>query len=340
MRRPSLTLRRHAVPEGIRITKVGLWYVMLTLLVATAATNTGNNALYMVLSLMLALLLVSGVASRQNVRRLELEVEAPREVFANRPARLRLALRSRGRLLPRWFLVVSLDRRGPPLLVPYLPRRGASEGELEVILPRRGPHTFRHAHLSSLFPFGLFRKGVRHRLGLDVLVFPELFPASAVEIESAGEIGDGAPRRAIWGHELHGLRSFREGDDPRGIHWKQTARTGRLVFVERQAESGRRLSILLDNGIGRVADVATAERFEGLVSEAATAAVDHLARGFEVELVTRDGRLPFAVGSRQRQAVLEELARIEPVPARGDALRPGDLGSALLRLRLEGEAAA
>jgi uncharacterized protein (DUF58 family) len=209
-------------------------------------------------------------------------------------------------------------------------------------LPRRWPPSFPHAQLSSLFPLGLFLKGVRHRLDLDVLVFPELFPASAVEIESAGEIGDGAPRRAVWGHELHGMRSFRQGDDPRGIHWKQTARTGRLVFVERQAESGRRLSILLDNGVGRVGDAATAERFEGLVSEAATAAVDHLARGFEVELVTRDGRLPFAVGSRQRQAVLEALARIEPVPARGEALRPGDSGSALLRLRLEteGEAAA
>lgn len=340
MRRPSLTFRRRGVPEGIRITKVGLWYVLLTLLVATAATNTGNNALYMVLSLMLALLLVSGVASRQNVRRLELEVEAPREVFANRPARLRVDLRSRGRLLPRWFLVVSLDRHGPPLLVPYLPRQGSSHGELEMILPRRGPHSFRHAHLSSLFPFGLFRKGVRHRLDLEVLVFPELYPASAAEIESAGEVGDGSPRRAVWGHELHGLRSFRRGDDPRGIHWKQTARTGRLIFVERQAESGRRLSILLDNGVGRVADVATAERFEGLVSEAATAAVDHLARGFEVELVTRDGRLPYAVGPRQRQAVLEALARIEPVPAQGEALRPGDLGSALLRLRLEGEEAA
>lgn len=340
MRRPSLTLRRDTAPEGIRITKVGLWYVLLTVLVATAATNTGNNALYMVLSLMLALLLVSGVASRQNVRRLELEVEAPREVFANRPAQLRVEVRSRGRLLPRWFLIVGLDRGGPPLLVPYLPRRGACRSELEVILPRRGPHTFRHAHLSSLFPFGLFRKGIRHRLGLEVLVFPELFPASAVEVESAGEIGDGAPRRAIWGHELHGLRGFRQGDDPRGIHWKQTARTGRLIFVERQAERGRRLSILLDNGVGQVPDVATAERFEGLVSEAATAAVDHLARGFEVELVTRDGRLPFAVGPRQRQAVLEALARIEPVPARDEALRPGDLGSALLRLRLDSEVAA
>jgi uncharacterized protein (DUF58 family) len=332
--------RRRTVPENIRITKVGLWYVLLTVLVAIAATNTGNNALYMVVSLMLALLVVSGVASRQNVRGMDIEVEPPREVFANRPAALRVTVANRGRLLPRWFLVVDLDRRGPPLLVPYLPRRDSIRGELEVILPRRGPHALRHAHVSSLFPFGLFRKGVRHRLDLEVLVFPEIYPASSVAIESAGDIGDGAPRRAVWGHELHGLRGFRQGDDPRGIHWKQTARTGELIYVERQAESGRRLSIVLDNGIGRTPQPPDAERFEGLVSEAATAAVDHLGRGFEVELVSRDGRLPFAAGPRQRRAVLEALARIEPVTAGGGALLPGDRGSALLRLRLEGEAAA
>lgn len=330
---------RRTTPDGIRITKVGLWYVLLTVLVAIAATNTGNNALYMVVSLMLALLVVSGVASRQNVRGLAIEVEPPREIFANRPATLHVDLANRGRL-PRWFLVASLDRRGPPLLVPYLPRKSASRGDLEVIVPRRGPQVFRHAHLSSLFPFGLFRKGVRHRLDLEVLVFPELYPASGVEIESAGEIGDGTPRRAVWGHELHGLRSFRAGDDPRGIHWKQTARTGELIFVERQAERGRRLSILLDNGVGRVVDPGTAERFEGLVSEAATAAVDHLARGFEVELVSREGRLPFATGPRQRRAVLEALARLEPVPAGGEPLLPSDGDASLLRLHLEAEAAA
>jgi hypothetical protein len=61
-------LSRRAVPEGIRITTVGLWYVLLSVLVAIAATNTGNNALYMVLALMFSVLILSGLASRENVR--------------------------------------------------------------------------------------------------------------------------------------------------------------------------------------------------------------------------------------------------------------------------------
>ena len=50
--------RSRPVPEGIRITKVGLWYVLFTVIVGVAATNTGNNALYLVLAVMLALLVV------------------------------------------------------------------------------------------------------------------------------------------------------------------------------------------------------------------------------------------------------------------------------------------
>ena len=53
--------RSRPVPEGIRITKVGLWFVLFTVIVGVAATTTGNNALYLVLSAMLALLVVSAI---------------------------------------------------------------------------------------------------------------------------------------------------------------------------------------------------------------------------------------------------------------------------------------
>jgi len=331
---------RRVTPEGIRITKVGLWYVLLTVVVAVAATNTGNNALYMVLSAMLAALVVSGVASRHNVRSLELTVAPPEEVFANRPFRMRFRLANRGLVVPRWFLLFRLEETGKPLLVPYLGRRAESRGELEAILPRRGRHRFGPGHVSSLFPFGFFRKGSRHRLDLEVLVYPEIFPAAARRADPSAHLGRGPSRRALWGHDLHALRGFRPGDDPRGIHWKQTARTGEIIFMEREAERGRRLAILLDNGIGRRRDPADDPRFEGLVSEAATAAVDHLARGFEIELVTRDRRLPFAGGPRQRHAVLEALALVETVPRAARPLTPSDPQAARLRLSLEREAAA
>jgi uncharacterized protein (DUF58 family) len=330
---------RRAVPEGIRSTTGGLWFGHHTLGVAIAATNTGNNALYMVLAMMLAALVVSGLASRENVRRLDVELEAPEEIFANRGFVLPFTLKSRSRFLPRWFLLFSVARSGQPLLVPFLPRRGRSVGKVEMLIPTRGRHSFPYAHVSSLFPFGFFTKGVRYRVGLEILVFPEIFPAAEAQPQGSYPQGEDASRRAGWGHDLHALRVFRRGDDPRGIHWKQTARTGQLIYMEREAERSRRLAILFDNAVGKLADPALQSRFERLVSEAATSALDHLARGYDVELVTRDLALAFAGGPRQRLRILEALALVAPAEAarRREPLASSDPRAPLLRVHMEPE---
>jgi uncharacterized protein (DUF58 family) len=333
-------LRRRPVPEGIRITTVGLWFVLLTFLVAIAATNTGNNSLYTVLALMFAVLILSGILSRENVRKLEVELHSPGEVFANRPFSLGFTLKSRSRLVPRWFLLFTVSRTAQPLLVPYLPRRGKSVGQIEMMIGARGLHRFPFAHVSSLFPFGFFRKGVRYPVDLDVLVFPEIFPAAASHLEEVEQLGEDASRRAGAGHGLFALRQYRRGDDPRGIHWKQTARTGSMIYMERESERSRRLSILFDNGVGELADAASKERFERLVSEAATSALDHLSRGYEVELVTRDHVLGFSGGPRQRLAILEALALVTVGPRRPEPLVSSDPRAPQLRVHMETEADA
>lgn len=324
------------VPEGIRITTVGLWYVLLSIVVAIAATNTGNNSLYMVMAVVLAVLILSGILSRENVRGLEIELQPPGEVFANRPFSLGFTLKSRARLSPRWFLLFTVSKSAQPMLIPFLPKQGRSVGQLEMLIRSRGRHRFPHAHVSSLFPFGFFRKGVRYPVDLELLVFPEIFDAAAVNRpEAAHHMGEEASRRAGWGHGIHSLRQFRHGDDPRGIHWKQTARTGRLVYMERESEQSRRLAILFDNGVGELADDDARGRFERLVSEAATAALDHLSRGYEVELVTRDQALPFAGGARQRLAILEALALVDAQPRSPEPLASSDRRAQQLRVHFD-----
>lgn len=331
-------------PEGIRITKVGVWFIVLTLIVALGATNTGNNALYLVWSVLLAALVVSGVVSRTNVLGLAIEVEPPREVFAHRPFALRFSISNRGRWWSRWFLLCDVAHLGTPSLIPFLPRRGSGKGEIELSLPRRGRQRLRYVHVSSLFPFGFFRKGTRYPLELELLVYPELFASGGELPKQTVELGEETARRSGVGTDLHALRRFQAGDDPRGIHWKRTAATGELIFREREAEHTQRLSIVLDNGravsSGRAVPPTSEEeqRFERLVSEAATVAVDALGRGYSVELVARGTRVPFAQGRRQRNAILEALALIEPVAREATPLASSDPRVPQIRLRLAAEA--
>ena len=313
---------RKTVPEGIRITKVGLWFIILTVLVAVPAANTGNNALYLVEATMLSLLVVSGVISRQNLRRLEIDFDPPLEVYANEPFDIGFELRNRGRLWPRWLLVLTGTEQTKSVLVPFLPRRSAFAGNLELTATRRGVLRLEHAHLASIFPLGLFRKGMRYRVDLDLLVYPEIRSSVEFRQRSLGGVGEEPARRIGVGPELHSLRAFRLGDDRRGIHWKQTARTGELVYMEREAETGERLSIVLDNAVGELDSDFRKEAFELLVSEAATAAHYYLERDYEVELVTRNEVVGFGRGRGHRRKVLEALALVpaialQPYPLTG-----------------------
>src|SRR5262245_46846227 len=175
----------------------------------------------MVLALMLSILILSGLVSRGNVRGLDAALEPPGETFANRPFAVGFTLRSRARIFPRWFLLFNLSRSAQPLLIPYLPRRGKSVGQGDMMVATRGFHRFPSVRGSGLFPFGFCRKGVRYRVDFEVLAFPELFPAGGTRPVETEQAGDDASRRAGSGHDLHALRRFRRGDDPRGIHWKQ-----------------------------------------------------------------------------------------------------------------------
>jgi uncharacterized protein (DUF58 family) len=105
-------LARRVAMERVResfdyeITRAGIIYVLVTLVIAIAALNTGNNLLYIVVAAMLAAILVSGVVSAWVLRRLELDLRLPEHVFAGRDLLGRIVLHNPRRLLPSFSIRV------------------------------------------------------------------------------------------------------------------------------------------------------------------------------------------------------------------------------------------
>jgi uncharacterized protein (DUF58 family) len=93
------------------VTKVGVVYVLVTLVIGIAALNTANNLLYLVVAAMLAAILVSGVVSALVLRGLELEVRLPEHVFAGQPVVGRIVLRNPRRFLPSFSIRVVAARK-------------------------------------------------------------------------------------------------------------------------------------------------------------------------------------------------------------------------------------
>jgi uncharacterized protein (DUF58 family) len=74
------------------LTREGMAYLGVSLVIGVAAVNTANNLLFIVLAAMLAAIVVSGIASAAVLRRLELDVIVPKNAFATKPVQVRVNL--------------------------------------------------------------------------------------------------------------------------------------------------------------------------------------------------------------------------------------------------------
>ena len=110
-------LARRVVATRVReamdydVTRAGMIYILISVVIGIAAINTGNNLLYVVVAALLSAILVSGIASALVLRSLTLDVHLPEHVFAARPMLARLLLRNASSWLPSFSVRVVPAKR-------------------------------------------------------------------------------------------------------------------------------------------------------------------------------------------------------------------------------------
>lgn len=110
-------LARRVVAARVRdaldydVTRAGIVYILITVVIGVAAINTGNNLLYVVVASLLSAIVVSGIASALVLRNLELDVRLPEHVFARRPMLARLLLRNQSTWAPSFSIRVVPTKR-------------------------------------------------------------------------------------------------------------------------------------------------------------------------------------------------------------------------------------
>ncbi len=322
---------------SIEVTTGGVIFVVILVIVAFAAWNTGNNLLFMVFSIMLSTIFVSWAAARAALRDLTVSARFPDHIFAGEPAEVLVTVRNAKLLLPSFSILVEMRgtfdrpvalskkrRRARSRKITlgyfiYVPHRSAGEQSIEQIFPRRGHVLVNGFEISTRFPFGFFRH--RRRLGardVDIVVYPK--PEAVADEVNLLPLNTGQTpslRRGA-GHDLLLLRDYQPRDDLRHIDWKATARSRRLTVREFTAEDERRITIVLDT---RLTDDIDEEnfriRFESGVTQTASLVQHFIDERAEVSMVLGMERGRFGTGQEHLYACFRRLALVQPTLAAG-----------------------
>lgn len=250
----------------IQVTTGGLIFVCIIVIVGFAAWNTGNNLLFLVLSVLIASLFVSLLAAQASLRDLVVSARFPDHIFAGEPSPVVVTIHNKKRFLSSFSIMV--EARGPEdakelekqswfyrvrfkkrILgyCAYIPHRAGVEQKVEQIFPERGHELITGFELSTKFPFGFFRH--RRRLptrNVDIIIFPKTKPISDELHLLPMQAGRLISSKRGAGHDLYSMRDYQPQDDLRHIDWKATARARRLIVREFTAEDERRVNVWLE----------------------------------------------------------------------------------------------
>ncbi len=305
----TAALPQFAFDGVVRLTKVGTTYIISTVILAVAAINTGNNAIYIAVALMLGCLLLSGIASKGGLKHLHAEILGLDEAWAGRPADGALRIRNDSRIWNVRDVVLTSEGFAAPVLIPVVPKRGEVTVAVPFLFPRRGLAHITTVDSYTRYPFGFFLKKRRLRVQSDVVVYPRIHNEEIARERFRPVTGEESNMaRPGYGTEIHSFREYVRGDSLRQVHWKKSASLGRWIMKQHEADAARSVLVVVDPYKPRqVSD----EQFEEMVSAAATFVYHAVRRGLDVTL-----SLP-RVTIRTREAesagpLFRALALLEP----------------------------
>ena len=168
---------------------------------------------------------------------------------------------------------------------------------------------------------GLFCRRLRKGDSCTVYIEPKAVPSSKMPSLAAENINAWRPKQGGGHSENHDLRLYRPGDDLRQIHWKMTAKTGKLIYREpiEPVQKGYLLTMTLwgepeqlDRKLGQLVWLS-----DRLLEQ-------HLEHS--VRCRTGSGTVTFSVtDAASRQEGIRALLRSRPAESEGAAIRANAL---------------
>jgi uncharacterized protein (DUF58 family) len=168
----------------------------------------------------------------------------------------------------------------------HVPAQGRAELSIPIAGRERGDHEPGPVVVRARGPLGLMQRSLRYTPGGRVSVVPSIAGVRQYRLlalqHRLREAGIRAIRRRGEGSSFANLREYVQGDDPRHIDWKASARRRKLITREFSIEQGQTVMILIDAGRLMTQLVGEMSRFElalasaTVLADVATRSGDHV----------------------------------------------------------------
>ena len=314
--------RRARPLRRLKFTREGKFFVGITLGVGFAAINTANNLLYLLLGMLLALIVVSGIMSELSLRDLTVARRLPLRAQVGRAHLVEIEVFNHKSRVPSYAIEVEDLRAGQPADKRCFFLK-ISPNSAQVAAYRRTPNKRgRDSHvgfrIATRFPFGLFEKSREVPAEGDLIIYPAVDPIALPPSIPGRTFGTDGVLGQGHGEDFIGLKAMRQGEDPRDIHWRKTASAGQLIMRERAREARPDVSLPLDVARPPTATDEWDLAFERRIRDVASRAVAHIKRGDGVTIRTNAGGIARADRSAGADPVLRYLALLDATRQSGD----------------------
>ena len=245
------------------------------------AVVTGDAWLLLLAAACLGLVVGARIL-RPRLSGLRVDVSTPPRTSVGEPVVSHVHVRNDGRrTLPLVRLHHHVDGlQDVTVLVDAVPPGGCVAATVTRTAMARAVVRHGRVTLSSSAPLGLVQLEVAATVDQDLVVHPKVARVPPAPT-SDGTGPFGRPVRSRSGLDVHGVRDWRRGDDTNQVHWRSTARRGRLVVLEREEPRGGRLTLAVMGPFGT-------PDWEPLVSAVASLAVAMVRVGRPVRLLASD----------------------------------------------------
>ena len=207
----------------------------------------GYTELYIMSAAVMAVPFVSFVAGRIGMSRLQCARDALHFARENEPFQVRLSLLHKSGLIGPMEIADKLPE--------WIVKQDGSEDEDDsmasytAIARKRGEYTIGPAQLHASDLLGFFRLKGRYPITSELVVFPSPLVVPELEIRPMGSLGeyqfDGTGAKGS-GIDFHGVREYHIGDELRRVHWRSTAKHGRLNVIEFEHSRAQDIIVAID----------------------------------------------------------------------------------------------